>query len=241
MVPTKRSAIAFARGARTDVLMIWMSMAVNTASKAAVNLASRSRIRNRSGDRRPEDLNVDGFEDGVEGGGELAVAVADQEPETAVGVVEVYDQVARLLGQPRSGRVCGDAQDVHPPGGVLDDEERVEPVQADRVEMEDVAGEDRLGLRVNSGHDGRCPAAAGPSSAPPSAPTSSRSPSVPASDIHAAAPAAPTPAVGPVQARPRVGSPQHGDLVAQHEQLDVLGRVCAAKQGRPTEELAKIR
>src|SRR3954452_1732495 len=46
--PTKRSAIAFARGARTGVLMILRSMAVKTASNAAVNLASRSRMRNRS-------------------------------------------------------------------------------------------------------------------------------------------------------------------------------------------------
>jgi hypothetical protein len=36
------------RGARTGVLMIWMSMVANTASKAAVNLLSRSRMRNRN-------------------------------------------------------------------------------------------------------------------------------------------------------------------------------------------------
>ena len=41
-----RSAIAFARGAWTGVLMIRTPAAANTASKAAVNLASRSRIRN---------------------------------------------------------------------------------------------------------------------------------------------------------------------------------------------------
>ena len=51
MLPTKRSAIALARGARTGVLMMRMSVAVNTASNAAVNLASRSRMRNRK--RRP--------------------------------------------------------------------------------------------------------------------------------------------------------------------------------------------
>jgi hypothetical protein len=45
MVPTKRSAIALARGARTGVRMILILMAVKTASKAAVNLASRSRRR----------------------------------------------------------------------------------------------------------------------------------------------------------------------------------------------------
>jgi hypothetical protein len=47
MDSTKRSAIAFARGAHAGVLMILISVAVNAASKAAVNLASRSRMRNR--------------------------------------------------------------------------------------------------------------------------------------------------------------------------------------------------
>jgi hypothetical protein len=44
--------------------------------------------------------------------------------------------------------VRSDAEDVYPAGGVLDDEERVQPVQADRVEMEQVARDDRLGLRL---------------------------------------------------------------------------------------------
>ena len=98
------------------------------------------RIRPWRAHGRRDDLDVDGGEHGVEGGGELAVAVADQEPEAPVDVVEVHEQVARQLGQPRSGRVRGDTQDVHLAGGVFDDEERVEPVQGDRVEMEQVAG-----------------------------------------------------------------------------------------------------
>jgi hypothetical protein len=69
------------------VLMFWMSVVANTASKAAVNLLSRSRIKN--GKRRWV-------------------------------FVEVHVQVARQLGQPRSGRVRGDAQDVCPAGVVLD-------------------------------------------------------------------------------------------------------------------------
>jgi hypothetical protein len=111
--PTKRSAIALARGARTGVLMMRRSVAVKTASKAAVNLASRSRIRN---------------------------------PELAPGVVEVHEQVARLLGQPGAGGVGGDAEDVYAAGGVLDDEEPVQAVQGEGVEVEQVAGEDRVGL-----------------------------------------------------------------------------------------------
>ena len=37
MLPTKRSAIALARGARTGVLMMRTSMAVKTASNAAMS------------------------------------------------------------------------------------------------------------------------------------------------------------------------------------------------------------
>ena len=77
--------------------------------------------------RRLDDLNIGGGEDRVEGGGELGVAITDQEPELLAGFVEVHRQVAGQLGQPRSGRVSGDPEDVHAAGGVLDDEEGVEP------------------------------------------------------------------------------------------------------------------
>jgi hypothetical protein len=51
--------------------------------------------------------------------------------------------------------VRGDAQDVHAAGGVLDDKVRVEPVQADGVEMEEVAGEDAARLRPQELRPGR--------------------------------------------------------------------------------------
>ena len=58
-VPTNRSAIAFARGRRPDrVRMMRMSAPVKTASNAAVNLLSRSRIRNRNWSvRSPSSIN----------------------------------------------------------------------------------------------------------------------------------------------------------------------------------------
>jgi hypothetical protein len=120
-VPTKRSAIAFARGARRCV----------------------------------DDLDVDGGEDAVEGDGEFAVAVADEVPKPSVGVVEVHEQVAGQLREPGFGRMSGDSEDVDVAGGVLDDEERIEPVQSDRVDVEQVAGHDRLGLRVKELRPGR--------------------------------------------------------------------------------------
>jgi hypothetical protein len=44
----KRSAIAFARGSCIGVRMMQMLAPANTASKVAVNLVSRSRIKNRN-------------------------------------------------------------------------------------------------------------------------------------------------------------------------------------------------
>jgi hypothetical protein len=63
------------------------------------------------------------------------------------GVVEVHEQVAGQLGQPGAGRVGGDPEEVHPAGGVLDDEECIEPVQGRRLKMQQVAGQDRVRLR----------------------------------------------------------------------------------------------
>jgi len=37
---------------------------------------------------------------------------------------------------------------VHAAGGLLDDEERVEPMQGDRVDMQQIAGQDRVRLRA---------------------------------------------------------------------------------------------
>jgi len=82
-----------------------------------------------------------------EGGGELGVAVPDQEPEASTGVVEVHQQVAGLLGEPGAGGVSGDAEDVYAAGGMLDDDEDMQPVQGGGVEMAQVAGQDRVRLR----------------------------------------------------------------------------------------------
>jgi hypothetical protein len=75
------------------------------------------RVGSRRLHRRLDDPDVDGGECSVEGGSELgvavAVAVADEDPESAFGVVEVHEQVAGLLGQPGAGRVGGDSEDVY--------------------------------------------------------------------------------------------------------------------------------
>jgi len=65
--------------------------------------------------------------------------------------------MSRLWGNcvPGSGRRSGDAEDVDAAGGVLDNEERVEPLQGDRVGVEHVAGQDRVGLQAEELRPGR--------------------------------------------------------------------------------------
>jgi hypothetical protein len=94
------------------------------------------------------DADVERGEHGVEGCGELGVTVPDEKPEAAAGVLEVHEQVTGMLGQPGSGGVAGDAEDVYAAGGMLDDKEDIQPAQGDGVEMEHVAGQDGLRLRV---------------------------------------------------------------------------------------------
>jgi hypothetical protein len=122
--------------------------------------------------RGADDADVPAGEHGVEGGGELAVAVADQEPELVNAVAEVHQQVASLLGHPRSGGLRGDPGDVHAAAVVLDHDEQVEPAQEDGIDVGEVDREDRVGLRGAEPPPRSVPTAAGPGRCP----RSSRSP-----------------------------------------------------------------
>ena len=58
------------------------------------------RVRPGCPDRGVDDADVGAGEHGVERCGELAVPVADQEPEPVGAVAEIQEQVAGLLGDP---------------------------------------------------------------------------------------------------------------------------------------------
>ena len=117
--------------------------------------AFRDRVRAGCPDRRADDPDVGAGEDGVERGGELAVPVADQEPEPVGAIAEIHEQVAGLLGDPGSGGVGGDPGDVHAAAAVLDHHEDVEAAQEDGVDVGEVDGEDRVGLRGQELSPGR--------------------------------------------------------------------------------------
>jgi hypothetical protein len=104
------------------------------------------RVRLRRSHRRLDDLDAFAGEDGVEVAGELAVAVADQEAKRSWSLLERPGELARLLGDPRSGRVGGAAGEIDAPATQLDEEEHVQPLQRDRLDGEEVDCEHALRL-----------------------------------------------------------------------------------------------
>ena len=71
--------------------------------------------------------------------------VADQEAYALLR--EVKAEVARLLGDPLTGRIPGAASDPDAAAGVGDEEEHVEAAEQDRLDGEEVAGDDGGRLR----------------------------------------------------------------------------------------------
>lgn len=81
--------------------------------------------------------------DVIEGGGELRVAVTDQHLEPVGLRAHLHQQLAGPLRDPGPGGVRGDAGQPHAAPVEFDDEQDVEPGQADGLDGEEVAGQHR--------------------------------------------------------------------------------------------------
>src|SRR5438105_11126897 len=107
-------------------------------------------VRGRSLDWRAYHLDALRAEDFVEGVAELRVAIVDEEPERLLAA-ELHDEVARLLGDPAAVRVRAAGDVLDPPGRERDEEEDVDPLQEDRLDGQEVAGEHAHRLRSQEG------------------------------------------------------------------------------------------
>jgi hypothetical protein len=87
--------------------------------------------------------------DGVERGGEVRSAVADQKLDALEPLAEAEGQVAGLLHGPLARRAGGDPAEVHPPGAMLDEYQNVDALQQHGVHVQEVNREDPgcLGLQ----------------------------------------------------------------------------------------------
>ena len=85
-------------------------------------------------------------EHGVERAGELACAIPDQELDGSRALAQVHQEVTRRLRRPRAVGMGGDAGQVNAPGAVLDDDQDVEAPQQHGVYVDEVDGENAVGL-----------------------------------------------------------------------------------------------
>jgi hypothetical protein len=76
------------------------------------------------------------------------VSLSAAERELSRAVAEAHHEVSCLLSHPSSVGVRRDAQEVDTAGGVLDDEQHIEPVKQQCVDAEEVRGENTLSLGV---------------------------------------------------------------------------------------------
>src|ERR1039458_5162951 len=91
----------------------------------------RMRVRTRRSDGRLDHLYAFGCEHLVKAGGELRVAVSDQEPERPTVLGEIPCEVADNLGDKGAGRMIGDTEDVHHSVFELDGEQHIELAETD--------------------------------------------------------------------------------------------------------------
>ena len=94
---------------------------VEKLAAAGLHPSLHERVHSRHLDTAEHDLDPGVLEHVVEQAGELAVAVPDQEPRPAAGILKVHDEVLRGLGDPGGSGMGGCAQDPDPSAGVLDD------------------------------------------------------------------------------------------------------------------------
>src|ERR1039458_1299712 len=106
----------------------------------------RDRVRTRRSHRCLDHLDTFGDEHLVEAGGELRVAVSDQEPERPSVLGEISGEVPGNLGDKGGGRMIGETEDVDYAALELDDEQHIELGETDRVHDEEVGSHDALGL-----------------------------------------------------------------------------------------------
>jgi hypothetical protein len=98
------------------------------------------RVRIRRPDRYSDHPDPAAVEDGVEGAAELCIAVMDQEPGP---VVDVHQQVARLLQHPGAVGVARAGHVLNPAAADADEDQYIQPPQQYGVDGQEVAGECR--------------------------------------------------------------------------------------------------
>src|SRR5688572_23297105 len=106
----------------------------------------RDCVRRWRSSRRPHDLQPGAVKDRVEPAGELLVAISDEKPRGFDPLREGPRELTRLLCHPFRSGMARAARDMDPTGRELNEEEHVQPLEADGFHREEVDGEHRAGV-----------------------------------------------------------------------------------------------
>jgi hypothetical protein len=104
------------------------------------------RIHARSPRRAEQHFHLFSREDSVESAGVFAVAIAQDKPQRLDTAAQPTGEVTGLLGRPLRGGMRRDAGDVELASAMLEECQRVQSPAGDRVHVEEVCGDDPLGL-----------------------------------------------------------------------------------------------
>ena len=105
-------------------------------------------IRTRRPDRCADGPDAIGSGHFVEAGGELGIAVPDQETDSAFRLLQIPDEVPGHLGHPLPVWIRRDTKEVHDSALDRDDEQGVVALNIHGVDVEEVSGQHAAGLRV---------------------------------------------------------------------------------------------
>src|SRR5215211_4422248 len=114
------------------------------ADRAHPALSERVRVRRLY--RRSDHRDAFRAEDFVEGAAELSVAVVDQQSEVASFLAGLHDEVASLLRDPGAVWVGCGSDELESARREREEEEHVDPLQAERLDCEEIARERAGGL-----------------------------------------------------------------------------------------------
>lgn len=129
-----------------QVTLIHDEYPIQTLATHTANPSLTDRVRPRSLDRAPHDVDADRREHRIERGRELRVAVTDQKPQTVHATIKLHQQIPDLLNHRLRSRMSGHPCNMDTTTVVFNKEQHVQPAQQHSVDVEEVDRQDALSL-----------------------------------------------------------------------------------------------
>src|SRR6266571_7833912 len=130
----------------TEVALVQDQQPIQALAADGLDQALQMSVRTRGSVGRPEHTDAFGLEDGVETSGVLGVAIAHQEVDGWIAILNFWRQVARLLDDPVGVGVGGAGGEQDAAAAELHHHQHVESAQKHGLNGEEVAGQDALSL-----------------------------------------------------------------------------------------------